>query len=337
MFDTVDELARRGPHRRRRRPRRGRAQRRQGARQGPAQDDLQDGDLDDPVLLRRADLRGRRASRRRSSTATSPAPRRASAASASTCSPRRRSTATRARTRARIEDLLPVGGVYAWRRDGEHHMWNPETIALLQHAVRGRQRRRAGEVRRVRRAGQRRRRAPGDAARAADASATDREPIPLDEVEPAKEIVKRFATGAMSLGLDLHRGPRDAGDRDEPPRRPLEHGRGRGGPAPLHARRQRRPAPLGDQAGRLGPLRRDDPLPRQRRPAADQDGPGRQARRGRPAARPQGRQVHRLGAPHDAGRRPDLAAAAPRHLLDRGPQAAHLRPALREPERARCR
>ena len=36
------------------------------------------------------------------------------------------------------EDLLPVGGVYAWRRDGEHHMWNPETIALLQHAVRGR-------------------------------------------------------------------------------------------------------------------------------------------------------------------------------------------------------
>ena len=34
------------------------------------------------------------------------------------------------------DDLLPVGGVYAWRRDGEHHMWNPETIALLQHSVR---------------------------------------------------------------------------------------------------------------------------------------------------------------------------------------------------------
>src|SRR4029079_17037652 len=33
-------------------------------------------------------------------------------------------------------DLLPVGGVYAWRREGEHHMWNPETIALLKHAVR---------------------------------------------------------------------------------------------------------------------------------------------------------------------------------------------------------
>ena len=50
------------------------------------------------------------------------------------------------------EDLLPVGGVYAWRRDGEHHMWNPETIALLQHAVRGLNGSRPGEVRRVRRA-----------------------------------------------------------------------------------------------------------------------------------------------------------------------------------------
>ncbi|HXP28190.1 MAG TPA: glutamate synthase central domain-containing protein, partial [Solirubrobacteraceae bacterium] len=34
------------------------------------------------------------------------------------------------------DQLLPVGGVYAWRRDGEHHQWNPETIALVQHAVR---------------------------------------------------------------------------------------------------------------------------------------------------------------------------------------------------------
>ena len=121
---------------RRRRPRRGRAQHRQGHRQGPAQDDLQDGDLDDPVLLRRADLRGRRPGEARSSTATSPAPPRASAASAWRCSRRRRSTATRAPTRPADGELLPVGGVYAWRRDGERHMWNPETIALLQHAVR---------------------------------------------------------------------------------------------------------------------------------------------------------------------------------------------------------
>src|SRR5205807_8000 len=33
-------------------------------------------------------------------------------------------------------DLLPVGGLYQWRRDGERRMWDPETIALLQHSVR---------------------------------------------------------------------------------------------------------------------------------------------------------------------------------------------------------
>jgi glutamate synthase domain-containing protein 2/glutamate synthase domain-containing protein 1/glutamate synthase domain-containing protein 3 len=97
------------------------------------------------------------------------------------------------------DDLLPVGGVYAWRRDGELHMWNPETIALLQHAV-----------------GTNNGSAPekyadfaamvnGDAARRATLRGllkfrTDVEPVPLEEVEPASEIVKRFATGAMSLG-----------------------------------------------------------------------------------------------------------------------------------------
>ncbi len=93
-------------------------------------------------------------------------------------------------------DLLPVGGVYAWRRDGEHHMWNPDTIALLQHAVRS-----GGEE------------AYLEFARASDGHATrhatlrgllgirsDQTPVPLEEVEPWTEIVKRFVTGAMSLG-----------------------------------------------------------------------------------------------------------------------------------------
>ena len=43
--------------------------------------------------------------------------------------------------------------------------------------------------------------------------------IPIDEVEPAAEIVKRFATGAMSLGSISHRGARHAGRGDEPHRR----------------------------------------------------------------------------------------------------------------------
>jgi glutamate synthase domain-containing protein 2/glutamate synthase domain-containing protein 1/glutamate synthase domain-containing protein 3 len=99
------------------------------------------------------------------------------------------------------EQLLPVGGIYAWRRDGEHHMWNPETIALLQHAVRAndngdalaKYREYAALVN-------------DDASRKATLRGlmkfnTDGvTPIPLDEVEPAQDIVKRFATGAMSLG-----------------------------------------------------------------------------------------------------------------------------------------
>jgi glutamate synthase domain-containing protein 2/glutamate synthase domain-containing protein 1/glutamate synthase domain-containing protein 3 len=96
-------------------------------------------------------------------------------------------------------DLLPVGGVYAWRRDGEHHMWNPETVSLIQHAVRsqnGSAQEKYDEYAR---------RVNEDATRRATLRGLltfrdDLEPVPLEEVEPAKEIVKRFATGAMSLG-----------------------------------------------------------------------------------------------------------------------------------------
>jgi len=98
---------------------------------------------------------------------------------------------------ASADDLLPVGGIYAWRRDGEQHIWNPETIVLLQDAVRNgggaeayeRYSRLVNEdaSRRATLRGLLEFRAAGPA-------------IPLEEVEPAKEIVRRFATGAMSLG-----------------------------------------------------------------------------------------------------------------------------------------
>jgi glutamate synthase (NADPH) large chain len=110
-------------------------------------------------------------------------------------------------------DLLPVGGVLQWRRDGELHIWNPDTIASLQHAVRAgsRQTLETDSV-------------PAEAmadpqqtydefARQVNEESTRRAalrglmmlrfaetPIPLEEVEPATEIVKRFSTGAMSLG-----------------------------------------------------------------------------------------------------------------------------------------
>ena len=180
------------------------------------------------------------------------------------------------------EDLLPVGGIYAWRRDGEKHMWNPETIAL--DPARG-PARIPGQVRRVRRDGQRPGHARRDAARAAALPQRRRRADPDRRGRAVDRDRQALRHRRDVAGLDLDRGARDARDRDEPPAGPVEHRRGRGGPAPLRARRQRRSPPQRDQAGRVRALRRDDPLPAQRRPAADQDGPGRQARRGRPAAR----------------------------------------------------
>ena len=158
-------------------------------------------------------------------------------------------------------------------------------------------------------------------------------PVPLDEVEPVDAIVRRFATGAMSYGSISAGGARDAGHRDEPPGRQVEHRRGRRGSGALHPAGQRRLEAQRDQAGRLRPVRRDQRVPGQRRRAADQDGAGRQAGRGRPASRAQGLSVDRQDAALDAGRRPDFAAAASRHLFDRGSGAADLR--LEELESAR--
>ena len=95
------------------------------------------------------------------------------------------------------DQLLPVLGLYAWRREGEHHAWNPDTIASLQHAVR------AGSHETYEPYSQHRERrlvAPLDAARADAVPLPEGGGIPLEDVEPASEIVKRFSTGAMSLG-----------------------------------------------------------------------------------------------------------------------------------------
>ena len=98
---------------------------------------------------------------------------------------------------ARAHRRLELGGEYQWRREGEHHVFNPETVYKLQHATReGRydifkeytslvddQAQRLGTLRGLFRL-----------------KTENCEPVPLDEVEPASEIVKRFSTGAMSYG-----------------------------------------------------------------------------------------------------------------------------------------
>ena len=91
---------------------------------------------------------------------------------------------------------LDVGGFYQWRRDGEYHMWNPTTIAKLQHATESNSWATYQEFAEW---------ANGYAQQMCtirgllEFRRADR-PLTLDEVEPATEIVKRFATGAISLG-----------------------------------------------------------------------------------------------------------------------------------------
>ncbi|MBA2439421.1 MAG: glutamate synthase subunit alpha, partial [Thermoleophilaceae bacterium] len=88
-------------------------------------------------------------------------------------------------------------GVYAWRRGGEFHGWNPETIAPLQHAARGQDGPEAYE---------RFQRYVNDVAvrrstlRGLLRFRDDVEPVPIDQVESAADIAKRFKSGGMSLG-----------------------------------------------------------------------------------------------------------------------------------------
>jgi len=95
----------------------------------------------------------------------------------------------------KYDDLLDEGGYYRWRRGGEHHQLNPEAIAALQHAVR------TGDYRQYKKF--------ADLCNSAETNLASirgllkfkkKKSIPIEEVEPASEIFKRFATGAMSYG-----------------------------------------------------------------------------------------------------------------------------------------
>ena len=93
------------------------------------------------------------------------------------------------------DDELDPGGQYQWRRRGEHHAYNPDTVARLQHSVRN------GSYKQFKEYSQ----LVNDESKQRCTLRGLLEfkrgrPIPLDEVEPASEVVKRFKTGAMSLG-----------------------------------------------------------------------------------------------------------------------------------------
>ncbi|MDX1374023.1 MAG: glutamate synthase large subunit [Burkholderiales bacterium] len=91
---------------------------------------------------------------------------------------------------------LDVGGEYAWRVRGEDHLWTPDAIAKLQHATRQNSFQTYAEYARLINDQSRRHLT----LRGLFEFRFPEAPVPLDEVEPASEIVKRFSTGAMSLG-----------------------------------------------------------------------------------------------------------------------------------------
>ncbi|WP_097901289.1 glutamate synthase large subunit [Streptomyces sp. b94] len=91
---------------------------------------------------------------------------------------------------------LEIGGEYQWRREGEPHLFDPETVFRLQHATRNRRYDIFKQYTdRVNEQSERLM-----TLRGLFGFTSDRAPIPVDEVEPASEIVKRFSTGAMSYG-----------------------------------------------------------------------------------------------------------------------------------------
>lgn len=93
------------------------------------------------------------------------------------------------------QSTLDVGGIYHYRKDGEHHLWNPITISKLQISTRNNDFKTYKEYAEYIN-NQEKHRVTLRSLFELDFS----NPIPINEVEPAKEIVKRFATGAMSFG-----------------------------------------------------------------------------------------------------------------------------------------
>ncbi|HET7356265.1 MAG TPA: glutamate synthase large subunit [Nocardioidaceae bacterium] len=95
---------------------------------------------------------------------------------------------------------LEIGGEYQWRREGEPHLFDPDTVFRLQHATRtGRYDIFKAYTSRVDEQSERLMTLRG-LFRFRTAEDLGRTPVPLEEVEPASEIVKRFSTGAMSYG-----------------------------------------------------------------------------------------------------------------------------------------
>jgi glutamate synthase domain-containing protein 2/glutamate synthase domain-containing protein 3 len=97
--------------------------------------------------------------------------------------------------KTRDAEILSTGGLYQWKRDGEFHLWNPESVASLQDATRNNDVKLYQEFSRL---------INDQSSQPTTLRSLFKfrksQPVPLEDVEPVEEIVKRFATGAMSFG-----------------------------------------------------------------------------------------------------------------------------------------
>ena len=310
----------------------------QGGRQGRAQGDVEDGHLDRRVVLRRPGVRGdrpvARAGRRVLHRHRLAARRHRPGRDRRGGRPAPPASPTRTGPDERAHRDLELGGEYQWRREGEYHLFNPDTVFKLQHATRAKRYDVFKEYTRL---------VDDQSKRLATLRGLFtfrdglRPPVPIDEVEPVSEIVKRFATGAMSYGsiskeahetlaIAMNRigGKSNTGEGGEDADRYVRDANGD----------LRRSAIKQVASGRFGVtseylVNADDLQIKMAQGAKPGEG-----------GQLPGHKVYpwiAQDAPLDARRRPDQPAAAPRHLLDRGHQAAHPRSEELEPAGARPR
>ena len=332
-FETIDRMINEG-HADGHRPQEGLRQLRQGGGQGRDQGHVEDGHLDAAELSRRADLRGGR-----------PAPGRDRRVLHLDAVARRRHRHGRDRPGSAAAPRRGVPGppARAARAAASAASTSGAPTASTTCSTRRRStgcRRRCAPAAtrrssRIRSSSTSRRRT---SARCAGCSSSSRAtPIPLEEVEPVEKIMRRFKTGAMSYGsiskeahetlaIAMNRigGKSNTGEGGEDPERfvPLPNGDSRNSAIKQVA------------SGRFGVTSEYLVNAKELQIKMAQ---GAKPGEGGQLPGTQGVPLDRQDAAHDPGRRPDLAAATPRHLFDRGPGRADPRPEERQPRGARQR
>jgi glutamate synthase (NADPH/NADH) large chain len=127
---------------------------------------------------------------------------------------------------------LSIGGEYQWRREGEPHLFDPETVFTLQHSTRNK---RFDVFKRYTSRVDEQSKRLMTLRGLFQFKEGVRPAISIDEVEPISEIVKRFSTGAMSFGFGVSRSPRNSCHCHEPSWRKIKYRRRRRRSSSLHS------------------------------------------------------------------------------------------------------